>query len=83
MIVAPNNGYWFNNTEFPQEVRDKTYAKVRKVAEKHGAQVCDLSGEEYTPYFFMDNFHFSGKGWVKINEAIYNFYKQDEGKSKD
>lgn len=83
VIVAPNNGYWFNNTEFPQEVRDKTYAKVRKVAEKHGAQICDLSGEEYTPYFFMDNFHFSGKGWVKINEAIYNFYKQDEGKSKD
>lgn len=82
VIVAPNNGYWLSNTEYPQKVRDKTYAKIIKVAEKHGAQVCDLSGEEFTPYFFMDNFHFSGKGWVKINEAIYKFYKQDEGQSQ-
>lgn len=77
IVIAPNNGYWFDNTQFPQKVRDKTYAKVKKIAEKHGVKITDLSTEEYSPYFFTDNYHFSGKGWVKINEAIYKFYQQD------
>lgn len=83
IVVAPNNGYWLDNTGYPQKVRDKIYKKIKKISEKHGAQICDLSGEEYTPYFFMDNFHFSGKGWVKINEAIYNFYQQGKGESEN
>ncbi len=79
VIIAPYDGYWMDYTGFPKSVRDKTYRKIKKTAEANGAQVVDLSGEEYEPYFFEDNSHFSGKGWVKFNEAIYRFYK--EGRS--
>lgn len=77
VIVAPFNGYWSDWITYSQEARTKTYQKMCKVAEENGAQVVDLSKEEYNPYFFEDVAHFSGKGWVKFNEAIYEFYKQD------
>lgn len=79
VIIAPYDGYWMDYTGFPKEVREQTYQKIKKMAEGNGAQVVDLSGEEYEPYFFEDNSHFSGKGWVKFNEAIYRFYQQGEG----
>lgn len=79
VIIAPYDGYWMDYTGFPKKVREDTYRKIKKTAESNGAQVVDLSGEEYEPYFFEDNSHFSGKGWVKFNEAIYRFYQQGEG----
>lgn len=81
IIIMPNNGYWCDNTDFPKAVREKTYQAIKDVADEYQVKVTDLSSEEYNPYFFMDCYHVSGKGWVKINEAIYEFYKQDEEKS--
>lgn len=77
VIVTPFNGYWCDWMAYSQDARTKTYQKMCRTAEENGAQVVDLSTEEYNPYFFQDVAHFSGKGWVKINEAIYEFYKED------
>lgn len=83
VILLPNNGYWMDHTGYPKEERQKTYAAIREVAENYGVQITDMTDLEYEPYLFMDNFHFSGKGWVLLNEAIYDFYKQDESASQN
>lgn len=76
IIIMPNNGYWMDHTGYPKEERQKTYAAIKSVAKSCNAEITDLTDLEYEPYLFTDNFHFSGKGWVLLNEAIYNYYKQ-------
>lgn len=83
IIILPNNGYWMDHTGYPKEERQKTYAAIRKVAEGYDAVITDFTALEYEPYLFMDNFHFSGKGWVLLNEAIYNYYGQTASASGD
>ena len=83
IIIMPNNGYWMDHTGYPKEERQKTYDAIRQVAELYDVAVTDLTDLEYEKYLFIDNFHFSGKGWVLLNEAIYNYYQQDAAASQN
>jgi D-alanine transfer protein len=79
MVVAlPVNGYWFDYNAFPISEREKYYTTIQKMMKEYGVEFKDLSDQEYTKYFFEDGVHLGGKGWVMVNEAIYNFYKQDQ-----
>ena len=72
----PVNGYYYDFTGFPKEARQKYYEKVRGVAGEYGARIADFSDQEYTKYFFEDRVHLGKKGWVMVNESIYEFYKE-------
>ncbi len=76
LVIIPVNGYYYDFTEFPNEARQKYYEKVRRVADEFNVQVADFSDDEYTEYFFEDRVHLGKKGWVKVNESIYKFYRK-------
>lgn len=79
MIVAlPVNGYWFDYRNFPISERTKFYNNLRDIVSEYGVELTDLSDQEYNKYFFEDAVHLFGKGWVTVNEAIYNFYKEGQ-----
>lgn len=78
LVILPNNGYWLDYTQYPKDERQKTYQAIKDVASGYDVQIADFTDMEYEKYLFTDNFHFSGKGWVRLNEAIYGFYKQNE-----
>ena len=76
LVIVPVNGYYYDYTGFPKEAREKYYEKIRGIAEEYGAKVADFSGQEYTKYFFEDRVHLGKKGWVMVDESLYEFYKE-------
>lgn len=78
IVALPVNGYWFDFTGFPAAERKKYYDKIRKITTEYGAELADLSDQEYTKYFFEDGVHLGGKGWVTVNADIYNFYQEGQ-----
>lgn len=76
IVVVPVNGYYYDYTGFPKEARQAYYAKVKGIAEEYGAKVADFSDQEYTKYFFEDRVHLGKKGWLMVNESLYEFYKE-------
>ena len=73
LIMVPVNGYYYDYTEFPRKARDAYYGKIREIAQEYGALLADLSGEEYTRYFFEDRVHLGKKGWLKAGKAIWEY----------
>ena len=73
LVSLPVNGPWYDYMGFPQQNRQAYYQKIRDIAAEYGAELADLSTEEYTPHFFEDNTHIAWKGWVKLNESLYRF----------
>lgn len=76
IVIVPVNGYYYDFTGFPKEARQKYYEKIRAVAENYGAKIADFSDQEYTKYFFEDRVHLGKKGWVMVDESLYQFYKE-------
>lgn len=76
LVMLPVNGYWYDYTGFPKQARADYYQKIRSVASEYHAAVADFSEHEYTKYFFEDGVHIAKKGWVTINEGIYQYYKE-------
>ncbi len=77
VVILPVNGYWYDYTGYGKEARAKYYERIRALLDEEQVSYADLSGEEYTRYFFEDGIHPSGKGWTKINEILYRFYQED------
>lgn len=77
LINIPVNGYWYDYTGFPKKDRVDYYQNIRNIAEEYDVELLDLSMHEYTPYFLKDVMHLGWKGWVYIDEGIYEFYKKD------
>jgi D-alanine transfer protein len=73
-ISVPVNGRWYDYTGFPKEGRTAYYMRIKKQIEAEGFQIADFSGHEYDPYFMKDTIHIGWKGWVYADEAIQNFY---------
>ena len=77
IIILPMNGYWYDHVGFPIERRLNFDNKVKEEAKDYGASIADFTYDEYNPYFMEDAVHLSAKGWVKVNESIFKFYKND------
>nr|WP_315023379.1 D-alanyl-lipoteichoic acid biosynthesis protein DltD [uncultured Aminipila sp.] len=78
IVMLPVNGYWYDYTGFPAETRTKYYDNIKTITKGYGVESVDLSDEEYTKYFFEDSIHLGGKGWVTVNEVLYNYYNEDK-----
>lgn len=77
IVSVPVNGYWNDWTGFPKEERDAYYQKIRDICEEYDVELADFSDKEYEPYFLKDIMHMGWKGWVYLDEAVYEFYKED------
>ena len=78
LILLPINGYWYDHTGFPRKNRDVIVEKIHKIADDYGVELSDLYGEGYTKGWLEDNTHPAGKGWIEINEKVYEFFNKDK-----
>ncbi len=76
LVLLPVNGYWYDYTGFPREGRQQFVKKVENIAQEYNVETCNLFNEGYTPGFLEDAVHPAGKGWVRINEEVYKFFRQ-------
>lgn len=76
LVILPVNGYYYDYTGFPREARQNYYKKISAIAKEYGAKTADFSGDEYTKYFFEDRVHLGRKGWVMVNESLYQYFKE-------
>ena len=76
LLILPLNGRWYDYTGLTANKRATFVKKIEKYGKEYNAEVVDFSKYDYTPYMVSDAVHPWGKGWVKIDEKIYNFYNQ-------
>jgi len=76
IVSIPVNGRWYDWTGFPKEDREAYYENVRKICREYGAEMADFSDKEYEEYFLKDVMHLGWKGWVYLDEAVYEFWKE-------
>lgn len=74
LVMQPVNGWWYDYTGFPKKNRETFVTEVQKVADEYGVETCNFFDQCYTPGFLEDIVHPAGKGWVRINEAAYEFF---------
>lgn len=76
LLLLPVNGYWYDYTGFPKENREIIVEKINDISVKYNVQFTSLFDECYTPGFLEDIVHPAGKGWIRINEKAYEFFKK-------
>jgi D-alanine transfer protein len=77
LVMLPVNGWWYDYTGFSEENRQTFVTNVQAIADEYGAKTCNFFDESYTPGFLEDIVHPAGKGWTRINEAVYKFYTEN------
>lgn len=76
IVSIPVNGRWYDWTGFPKEDREGYYKNIREICQEYQVELADFSDKEYEPYFLKDIMHLGWKGWVYLDEAVYEFYKK-------
>lgn len=76
LILLPVNGYWYDRMGFTDRARSVLPEQIKEITDKYGAEWCSFYDEAYDEGFLEDAFHPAGKGWVRINEAITEFCKE-------
>ncbi len=76
IINVPVNGIWYDYVGVSKTEREKYYKKINEISLKYGAKVADFSQCEYEKYFLKDIMHIGWRGWIKVDEEIYKFYKE-------
>lgn len=76
VVMLPINGFWYDHTGFKPENRNIVSEKVNIMTGKYrNVTYYDMFDKCYEKGFFEDNVHPSGKGWVMINEKVYDFFR--------
>ena len=57
----------------PASERQAYYERIRGLCDKAGAAYADFSTCEYEKYFLCDTVHPGWRGWVRIEQAFYDF----------
>ena len=78
LVSIPVNGTWYDYTGFPKNDRYTYYQNIRDIAKEYQVKLADFSNKEYEPYFLRDVMHLGWKGWVYVDEAVYDYFKQDK-----
>ena len=78
IISVPVNGRWYDYTGFSKADRNTYYQNIRDICKQYGVKLADFSEKEYELYYLKDVMHMGWKGWVYLDNAVYNFYKGDE-----
>ena len=76
-VLLPFPGAWADYEQLSQDERGRRYGLMREACGRAGCRVCDLTGEEYTPYFIFDGTHLGWVGWLTVEQAIYEFAMGD------
>lgn len=77
IVNVPVNGKWYDYCGFNKNDREAYYKKINSLVKSYGFQVADFSNHEYTDYFLKDASHLGWKGWVYVDKAIDEYYRQN------
>ena len=75
IILMPVNGKWYDDLGMDKKQRKKFYNKIQEIAKERGFEVLNFDQKEYEPYFMCDASHFGWKGWLKVDEELYEHFK--------
>lgn len=76
IISVPVNGRWYDYTGFPSSDRQLYYQNIRDICSEYKVSLADFSDKEYELYFLRDIMHMGWKGWVYLDEVVYEFFKK-------
>lgn len=74
IIITPVNGPWYDFAGSKPKDRNVYYNNIKNICVENKVEYLDLSCYEYEKYFLCDIMHLGWKGWLKIDEALCNFY---------
>ena len=75
-VIIPMNGRWYDYTGLDHSEREQCYTKLRTVVQEAGYPVADFSSHEYEDYYLKDPWHLAWKGWVDVDQRLYEFSKE-------
>ena len=73
VCILPVHGQWYDRSNVSAAERQGYYGRIRQICRDAGATYADFSGYEYEKYFLCDTVHPGWKGWVRIENAFYDF----------
>ena len=76
IVSIPVNGRWYDWTGFSREDREIYYENIRSICSEYQVEMADFSNKEYEEYFLKDIMHLGWKGWVYLDDKVYQFYKK-------
>lgn len=76
VIMQPLHGPWYDHMNVPSNVRSVWYKKIRKICDHHHVAYANYQPCEYERYFLCDTVHPGWRGWVRIEQSIWNFAHQ-------
>lgn len=75
-VIIPMNGQWSDYTGLNQAEREKCYTKIASLIQGEGYPVADFSSHEYDDYYLKDPWHLAWKGWVDVDQRLYEFSQE-------
>lgn len=78
IISIPIHGRYYDHLGFLEEDRLEYYQNIRDICDSYQVDLADFTDKEYELYFMRDTVHLGWKGWVYVDEAIYQFAKGNE-----
>lgn len=73
VCMIPMHGAWYDTMNVTSATRSVFYDRIRSLCDSHGCAYADFSSCEYEKYFLCDTVHPGWIGWVRIEEAFYDF----------
>lgn len=75
-VIIPMNGRWYDYTGLQRSEREKSYTKLATLVKEEEYPLADFSSREYEDYYLRDPWHLAWKGWVDVDQKLYEFYKE-------
>lgn len=75
-VIIPMNGRWYDYSGLDQSQREQCYQQLAKLIQEQGYPLADFSSHEYEDYYLKDLWHLAWKGWVDVDQKLYEFYRQ-------
>ena len=73
VTIRPVHGAWYDREGVAHAERQAYYERIRGLCDDAGAAYADFSSCEYEKYFLCDTVHPGWCGWVRIEQAFYDF----------
>lgn len=75
IILMPTNGKWYDDLGMVRSERHEFYKNIEDIVKARGFEVLNFDKKEYKPYFMCDASHFGWKGWLEVDEKLYEHFK--------
>lgn len=76
IILMPVNGLYYDHLGLTKEKRTEFYKYLELIAKENGLDVLNLQNKEYEKYYLSDVMHLGWKGWLNIDEEMYNYFNK-------